>query len=516
MPTDDFAESVQHPNDAKVLPMPELSLFERCIFRALNALLIASIRLPRLPYYVVNGAAIAQFEKHWDQIADLNNENDKLQAYWSDDDPEAPRIPKSSVERDALVDLLNKGVPCMETLHEKIKKLDRELCIQRLTYEKRFARTRSVVNGQNKSDNEPGVLSMASQESVWDMRNPEHSAHLDFRKYLGLIREEIKSQKTAYNNTEKIHGMWKAASWGVRLDEQGARATLLYIQSMNEEKRELLRDALKRYKDQEREPRQEGMTRIVRESRKDSNKSILKEAERVAYLKKMSDLSNAVESIRLATFPVDDYSYASCIIMDAPLLGENYYISAFPAHYPARMETVQMERDIKETLIKMVPDYDPREAWREMCNLGITPKVVILTGMTDMNLFSPKDHEDRRCVKTLNPPPGMDVHQYALAIVQEKDKCNEIKVSLSAEEQMQGAICYANRLLSTILQGAGGETATKDTKDFLHELDLVSKLSITQDDNRIEIPGLGTPLMSPSQPQKRRIHSQDRKPRRLS
>ncbi|HEV3157491.1 MAG TPA: hypothetical protein VGZ00_09130 [Candidatus Baltobacteraceae bacterium] len=225
-----------------------------------------------------------------------------------------------------------------------------------------------------------------------------------------------------------------------------------------------------------------------------------------ARLREISEMCAAVDCIKLGIFPIDDREYALGIFMDAPLSRTNLFISSFPPRLDDLKNDLNFNDDVMSEIREAFSKVDPLECW----NRGECPSI----GINQMNFnISKFSREYQKHQKTLSVPPGMAVYDYAVAIVQESDRCAERTFSLSADERAQGVVCYSNRLLSTILQGAGGVTAGKNMSDFRQELQLVSKVSNTQSSESITVPGLGVPLSSPSQAQKPDDGSPERKSR---
>ncbi|HEV3157490.1 MAG TPA: hypothetical protein VGZ00_09125 [Candidatus Baltobacteraceae bacterium] len=278
---------------------------------------------------------------------------------------------------------------------------------------------------------------------------------------------------------------------GYRIFKSGKSPNFAQIEKMLTEKIESIEKANQVL------TRQETFLAEIEALKNDANR----EDDAAAYAM-MSAECVGVKRIQLGIFPVRGDVYASCIIMDAPSRGTNLFISSFPPQLGNLMEDDGIPDELRALLLRM----DPHGIWSR----GEYPVVRFSSININVNLFSP---EYRKHPKTLTVPPGMTVHDYALAILKEVAFFAKKTFSLSADERAQGVVCYSNRLLSTILQGAGGETAEKNINEFLKELHLVSKVSNTPASESIAIPGLGKPFPLPSQVQEPDGASPERKPR---
>ncbi|HEV3157486.1 MAG TPA: hypothetical protein VGZ00_09105 [Candidatus Baltobacteraceae bacterium] len=215
---------------------------------------------------------------------------------------------------------------------------------------------------------------------------------------------------------------------------------------------------------------------------------------------RISDQRGGVESIHLGIFLADGGEHAACIIMDAPSRGESLYMSSFP---PSLKNPVIDENTTRSTNSSF-PALDPHEYWRR----GEPPPInCIQIESAWMNIYF---NEYRKNFKTLHTPQGMTVHQYAVEILR---KAHEYKTMCpnTEDERKQGLVCYSKRLLSTILEGAGGVTARLDMSEFRKELEMVTPgLPNSENESKV-IPGIGEPFPSPWQTQDSETRSPERK-----
>lgn len=218
----------------------------------------------------------------------------------------------------------------------------------------------------------------------------------------------------------------------------------------------------------------------------------------------ISDQCAGIESIQLGVFPVDGNQHAAYIIMDAPKKDKNIFISSFP---PELVFSEFAEfTGLRELFENPLRDESPFNSW----NRGEYPRVKI---KVVENIFQSLSTEHRKHIKTLKLPSGVAVHDYAVGLAKEAANCLVTKFPLTATERERGPIWYSNRILTTILAGAGGETAKNDVEQFLKELHMVSLVSNIPERDSMVVPGLGEPFSSPSHVQNTVPGSQGKRPR---